>query len=82
MFNQNELETELSDSKQRIQSPPEYNSSLHSAEMVKFKLGQIAESIAEFDTAKKLDSGIIPYLWQLGLSYYYAAWLAPGSKTV
>jgi hypothetical protein len=41
--------------------------------MVKFKLGQIAESIAEFDTAKKLDSGIIPYLWLRGLSYYYAA---------
>jgi hypothetical protein len=41
--------------------------------MVKFKLGQIAEFFAEFDTAKKLDSRIIPYLWQRGLSYYYAA---------
>jgi hypothetical protein len=49
------------------------NSSLHSAGMVKFKLGQIAEFFAEFDTAEKLDSRIIPYLWQRGLSYYYAA---------
>jgi hypothetical protein len=41
--------------------------------MVKFKLGQIAEFFAEFDTADKLESRIIPYLWQRGLSYYYAA---------
>ena len=48
--------------------------------MVKFKLGQIAEFFAEFDTAKKLDSRIIPYLWQRGLSYYYAARFAEGGK--
>ncbi len=50
--------------------------------MVKFKLGQIAEFFAALDTAEKLDSRIIPYLWQRGLSYYYATGLAPGSKTV
>lgn len=73
MFNQNELETALSDSKQRIQSPPQETQALHPAGIVKFKLGQIAEFFAEFGTAEKLDSRIIPYLWQRGLSYYYAA---------
>ena len=48
--------------------------------MVKFKLGQIAEFFAEFDTAEKLDSCIIPYLWQRGPSYYYVAWLAEKAK--
>jgi len=47
--------------------------------MVKFKLRQVAESVAEFDTAEKLDSRLIPYLWQGGLSYYCAAW-AEGAK--
>ncbi|MEP6541008.1 hypothetical protein NDI47_02285 [Microcoleus vaginatus GB1-A2] len=48
--------------------------------MVKFKLRQIAESIADSDTAEKLDWRIIPYLWQGGLSYYYPARLAEGGK--
>jgi hypothetical protein len=41
--------------------------------MVKYKLGRITEFFAEFDTAEKLDSRIKPYLWQRGLSCYYAA---------
>jgi len=49
------------------------NSSLDSAGTVKFKLEKIAEFFAEFDTAGQLDSRIIPYLRQRGLSYYYAA---------
>ena len=48
--------------------------------MVKFKLGQIAESIADFHTAEKLDSRIIPYLWQRRLSYYYAARFSEKAK--
>lgn len=40
--------------------------------MVYFKLGKIAESIQDFDHAEQLDPSIKPYLWQRGLSYYYA----------
>lgn len=40
--------------------------------MVKFQLAKIDESIDDFDTAEKLDSRLKPYLWQRGLSYYYA----------
>lgn len=40
--------------------------------MVNFKLAKISESIQDFDQAEKLDSTVSPYLWQRGLSYYYA----------
>jgi tetratricopeptide (TPR) repeat protein len=48
--------------------------------MVYFKLGKIAESIQDFDHAEKLDIQITPYLWQRGLSYYYAERFAEGAK--
>lgn len=40
--------------------------------MVNFKLARIAPSIQDFDRAEELDASITPYLWQRGLSYYYA----------
>jgi tetratricopeptide (TPR) repeat protein len=40
--------------------------------MAYFKLAQIAASIQDFDRAEQLDSRLTPYLWQRGLSYYYA----------
>jgi lipoprotein NlpI len=48
--------------------------------MVHFKLANINESIADFDTAEKLDPRLTPYLWQRGLSYYYAERFALGAK--
>ncbi|BAY40145.1 hypothetical protein NIES2111_45280 [Nostoc sp. NIES-2111] len=48
--------------------------------MVKFQLAKIDESIDDFDTAEKLDSRLKPYLWQRGLSYYYADRFAEGAK--
>lgn len=40
--------------------------------MVQFKQAQIAASIQDFDRAEQLDPTITPYLWQRGLSLYYA----------
>ncbi len=40
--------------------------------MVYFKLAKIDESIQDFDQAENLDPAVKPYLWQRGLSYYYA----------
>ncbi|MBW4545949.1 MAG: hypothetical protein KME25_16100 [Symplocastrum torsivum CPER-KK1] len=40
--------------------------------MVNFKLANVSESIQDFDQAEKLDPTVSPYLWQRGLSYYYA----------
>ncbi len=48
--------------------------------MVKFKLAQITESIADFDQAEKLEPRLTPYLWQRGLSFYYAEKFAAGAK--
>ena len=47
--------------------------------MVYFKLGQIAESIKDFDQAEALDPRIKPYLWQRGLSYYYGEQFQAGA---
>lgn len=48
--------------------------------MVHFKLANIDESIADFDIVEKLDPRLTPYLWQRGLSYYYASRFADGAK--
>lgn len=48
--------------------------------MVRFKLAQINESIDDFDTAERLKPGITPYLWQRGLSYYYAQNFTEGAS--
>jgi len=48
--------------------------------MVNFKLAKIDESIQDFDTAEKLDPTVAPYLWQRGLSFYYAEKFEEGAK--
>jgi tetratricopeptide (TPR) repeat protein len=48
--------------------------------MMQFKLGRIAASIADFDRAEQLNPALTPYLWQRGLSYYYAARFADGAR--
>lgn len=48
--------------------------------MVNFKLAKIDESIEDFDTAEKLDRNVSPYLWQRGLSFYYAERFEEGAK--
>jgi tetratricopeptide (TPR) repeat protein len=48
--------------------------------MARFKLAQIAESIQDFDRAEQLEPSITPYLWQRGLSYYYAERFQDGAQ--
>ncbi len=48
--------------------------------MMQFKLGRISESIADFDRAEQINPAITPYLWQRGLSYYYAARYVEGAR--
>jgi tetratricopeptide (TPR) repeat protein len=48
--------------------------------MMQFKLGRIAASIDDFDRAERIRPTITPYLWQRGLSYYYAARFADGAR--
>ena len=48
--------------------------------MVAFAQGKVAASIELFDQAERLDSSLTPYLWQRGLSYYYADQFAQASR--
>jgi lipoprotein NlpI len=48
--------------------------------MTYFKLGHIAEAIADFDCAEHLNPALTPYLWQRGLAYYYAGRFADGAR--
>lgn len=48
--------------------------------MMQFKLGHIDASIADFDRAEQLNPALTPYLWQRGLSYYYAARFDEGAR--
>ena len=44
-----------------------------------FKQGDVESSIELFDQAEKIDSSLTPYLWQRGISYYYADRFKEGS---
>jgi tetratricopeptide (TPR) repeat protein len=80
MFFTNSLENQLQRWNETIHSQPNNPNAYIRRGMVYFQLAKIEESIQDFDTAEKLDSRLTPYLWQRGLSYYYAARFAEGAK--
>ncbi|MFN6200811.1 MAG: tetratricopeptide repeat protein, partial [Dolichospermum sp.] len=80
MFFTNSLENQLQECNNTINLQPSNANAYVRRGMVYFKLGKIAESIQDFDHAEKLDIQITPYLWQRGLSYYYAERFAEGAK--
>jgi len=80
MFFTNSLENQLQDCHNTIINQPNNSNAYVRRGMVYFKLRRITESIQDFDQAEKLDFQITPYLWQRGLSYYYAERFAEGAK--
>lgn len=80
MFFTNSLENQLQECNNTINVQPSNANAYVRRGMVYFKLGKITESIQDFDQAEKLDIQITPYLWQRGLSYYYAERFAEGAK--
>lgn len=80
MFFINSLENQLQRWNETIIKQPNNPNVYIRRGMVYFQLGKIQESITDFDTAEKLDSRLTPYLWQRGLSYYYAERFAEGAK--
>jgi tetratricopeptide (TPR) repeat protein len=80
MANQNSLEKELNQWNQVICDRPNDPQAYVRRGMVNFKLVKIDESIADFDRAEKLAPRLSPYLWQRGLSYYYAERFDEGAK--
>ncbi|HEY9612777.1 hypothetical protein [Allocoleopsis sp.] len=80
MAKQNFLENELNRWNQSIQARPNDPQAYIRRGMVNFKLAKIDESIADFDRAEKIEPRLTPYLWQRGLSYYYAERFEEGAK--
>lgn len=80
MTNQNSLENELNQWNQIIHSRPNHPQAYIRRGMVKFKLAKIDESITDFDQAETIAPHLSPYLWQRGLSYYYAQRFEEGAK--
>lgn len=80
MANQKLLENDLDRWNQIICDRPNDAQAYVRRGMVKFKLAKIDESIADFDHAETLEPRLLPYLWQRGLSYYYAERFEEGAK--
>jgi tetratricopeptide (TPR) repeat protein len=80
MFFANSLENQLQRWNETIRNQPQNPNAYIRRGMVKFQLAKIDESIEDFDKAEQLDARIKPYLWQRGLSYYYAERFAEGAQ--
>jgi tetratricopeptide (TPR) repeat protein len=80
MNNPNILKNELDRWNQIIRDRPNEAQAYVRRGMVNFKLAKIDESIADFDCAETLAPRLLPYLWQRGLSYYYAERFEEGAK--
>lgn len=76
----NQLKTELLRYNDVIRLTPNDSIAYVKRGMIYFKLAQIDESIQDFDRAATLDPLLTPYLWQRGLSYYYAGRYEEGAE--
>ena len=74
------LESELQRLTRHLDAEPHQPTVYIQRGMTYFKLGHIAEAIADFDRAEHLNPALTPYLWQRGLAYYYARRFADGAK--
>ena len=80
MFFSNSLENQLQRWNETIRNQPKNPNAYIRRGMVNFQLAKIDESIQDFDMAEQLDARIKPYLWQRGLSYYYAERFTEGTE--
>jgi len=74
------LEGELQRLTRHLDADPRHPQGFIQRGMTYFKLGHIAEAIADFDRAEHLNPALTPYLWQRGLAYYYAERFVDGAK--
>ena len=74
------LESELQRLTRHLDTAPHQPTVYIQRGMTYFKLGHIAEAIADFDRAEHLNPALTPYLWQRGLAYYYADRFADGAN--
>jgi len=74
------LESELQRLTRHLDAEPHQPTVYIQRGMTYFKLGHIAEAIADFDRAEHLNPALPPYLWQRGLAYYYAERFTDGAN--
>ena len=74
------LEGELQRLTRYLAADPRHPQGFIQRGMTYFKLGHIAEAIADFDRAEHLNPALTPYLWQRGLAYYYAERFVDGAN--
>lgn len=74
-----QLEQELQYWEDMVQANAQNPQVLVRRGMTHFKLGNITASIQDFDQAEQLAPRLTPYLWQRGLSYYYAQQFEAGA---
>ena len=74
------LESEVQRLTRHLETDPHQPQVCIQRGMTYFKLGHIAEAIADFDRAEHFNSALTPYLWQRGLAYYYAERFADGAN--
>ncbi|QSJ17004.1 hypothetical protein JYQ62_36005 [Nostoc sp. UHCC 0702] len=80
MFSLNSLESQLQHWDKIIRNQPTNPNAYIRRGMVNFQMAKIDASIQDFDMAEQLDNQLKPYLWQRGLSYYYAERFTEGAQ--
>lgn len=71
MIDTNVLEAELSKYDKRLDTFPFEPRLYITRGMLYFQLGQLINSLRDFNKAEELNPQLTPYLWQRGLTYYY-----------
>ena len=71
MIDTTALEVELSKCDQRLNTFPFEPRLYITRGMLYFQLGQLINSLRDFNKAEELNPQLTPYLWQRGLTYYY-----------
>lgn len=74
------LETELSKCDKRLRISPFDPRMYIYRGMIHFKLGQLLQSLQDFNKAEELNPQLTPYLWQRGITYYYLGKYAKGAR--
>jgi tetratricopeptide (TPR) repeat protein len=77
--NETDLLSQISLLNRSISASPSANLFIHRG-MARFRLAQVPESIEDFNAALKMDTRVLPRLWQRGLSYYYVQKFEEGAR--
>ncbi len=75
-----QFQNAIQDFSEAVKQRPDFADAWEQRGEAQFRSGKVAGSIEDFDQFLKLEPAKKPYLWQLGLSYYYAGRYEDGKK--